>query len=130
MPFNRFILVSLAIVCVCLFLAYLLIKHRMTIFAILIGLLTIGVFQVYLHRSLDSSIQACIDRNCASAGLPLDCPEAKFGCSEWSGLSIFFFYIAGIIQVIIFTVGTGIMAFLASKKKEEAARLAEVPPGS
>jgi hypothetical protein len=111
------ILVSLTIVIICLLVAYLLINRRMTILAVLIGLLTIGIFQIYLHRSLDSSIQACIDRACMSAGLPPDCPEAQFGCTEWSGLSVFFFYVTGMVQVIIFIVGAGIMAFLASRKK-------------
>jgi hypothetical protein len=124
---NQFILVSLAVACICLFLAYLLIKHRKTIFAILTGLVIIGVFQVYLHLSLDSSIRACIDRACTSAGLPPGCPQAEFGCSEWSGLSIFLFYIAGIVQVIIFAIGTGIMIFLASRKESGASRLSDAP---
>jgi hypothetical protein len=116
MLMNQFILVSLAVACISLILAYLLIRRRKTFFALLIGLVIIGAFQVYLHLSLASSIQACIDRACASAGLPPGCHQAEFGCTEWSGLSVFIYYIAGVAQVIVFAIGFGIMAFLASRK--------------
>jgi hypothetical protein len=128
MPMNRFLLVSLAVVCVCLFLAFLLIKRRKTFFAVLIGLVIIGVFQGYLHYSLDSSIQTCIDRACASAGLPPGCPEAEFGCTEWSGLSVFLFYIVGIAQAVIFIVGAGIMALLAARKAGGSSRPPDALP--
>ncbi len=127
MSMNQFILVSLAVACVGLILAYLLIRRRKTIFALLIGLVIIGAFQVYLHLSLESSIQACIDRACTSAGLPLGCHEAEFGCTEWSGVSVFLFYIAGIAQIIVLAVGSGIMAFLASRKNRGASLLSDAP---
>ncbi|KPK95299.1 MAG: hypothetical protein AMJ88_01490 [Anaerolineae bacterium SM23_ 63] len=128
MTMNRFILVSLAIVGICLLLVYLLIKRRKTIFAVLMGLITIGAYQVYLHRSLALSIRACIERACTSIGLPHDCLEAEFGCTEWSGISVFIFILTGIVQVIIFTVGTGIMAFLGARKKGDATHPSEAPP--
>ncbi len=125
----QFLLISILFVGVCLILAYLLIKRRMAIIAILLGLLALGGYQFYLQRSLDSSIQACIERACQSAGLPPDCPEAQFGCTEWSGLSAFVFYITGFAQVIIFTVGAGIMAFLASRQRRDRSSPMDANPG-
>lgn len=117
MSLLQFVLVALAIPGVCLVLAQLLSNRRQTWIAVLIGFVAIGVYQVYLHRSLDASIQSCIERACAAAGLPPDCLEAEFGCTEWSGLSVFLFYVAGIVQSIIFAVGVGIIAFLAARKR-------------
>lgn len=130
MTMNRFILIALAFPVICLILAYLLIKRRKTLYAVLIGLVIIGAFQVYLHRSLALSIQTCIERACTSIDLPPDCPEAEFGCTEWSGLSVFIFIITGIVQVLIFTVGTGILAFLGARKKGDMSQLSEDPPNS
>lgn len=125
MPFYRFILISIAIIGVCLVCAYLLIQRRQLLLAFLFGILLIGLYQVYLHQSLHASLQACIDRACRTAGLPPNCPEAQFGCTEWSGLSVFLFYVTGLIQGAIFIVGAGILAFLAARKGKAVSQTVE-----
>ena len=118
MSFLRFLIVPVIIIGVCLLLSYFLIKRRLTIIAILIGLVTIGVYQIYLHQALDASIQSCIEHACLSASLPPDCPEAQFGCTEWSGLSVFVFYVIGIVQSILFVIGTGVIAFVVARQRK------------
>ena len=106
-------------------LAYLLIRRQKTFLALLAGLVIIAAFQVYLHLSLEFSIQDCLDRVCTSAGLSPGCRIGEFGCTEWSGLSVFLFYAAGIAQAIVLAVGSGIMIFLASRKKRCVPRPSE-----
>lgn len=119
-------LVALALVAGALGLAYLLIKRKRTALAFLVGLPLFAAFQFYLRRALEISIQDCIERVCASGGLPPGCLEAEFGCTEWSGLSVAIFYLTGIAQLVLFWLGTGIIALIAHRRRRARASQPEV----
>ena len=71
---------------------------------IILGLVIIAAMEAFLHFSLHSSIQSCIDRECELVGLPPGCPEREFECTEWSGLSIFVYRVVGIVETVILLV--------------------------
>ena len=94
------ILYTLLCVLVCLLIAGNLIRRSKTALGLALGLLPIGVMEAISHLSLQASIRSCLERACLSAGLPAGCEIAEFGCTEWSGLSVFLFWAALVLYAI------------------------------
>ena len=95
------ILYTLLCVLVCLLIAGSLIRRSKTALGLALGLLPISVMEAIYHLSLQASIRGCLERACLSAGLPAGCEIAEFGCTEWSGLSVFLFWAAALVVYVI-----------------------------
>ena len=96
-----FLLVSLGILALSMGIAIFCLIKRKTALGIILGFLVIVAMEAYLQISLKISIQNYIDRACGAIGLPSGCPEAEFGCTEWSGLSVFVYWVVGFAQTAI-----------------------------
>jgi hypothetical protein len=68
------------------------------------------------HLSLQQSIRRCIDDACASAGLPPGCEIAEFGCTEWSGLSVFVFWAVGAIALVVYLLALVVIAVVRKRR--------------
>jgi len=95
------ILYTLLCVLVCLLIAGTLIRRSKTALGLALGLLPIGVMEAIYHLSLQASIHGCLESACLSAGFPAGCTIAEFGCTEWSGLSVFLFWAAGAAALVL-----------------------------
>jgi hypothetical protein len=112
---------SLAVLGLSLAIAYILMNRSRPWLGIALGLLPIVLFEAILHWQLDASIRACIDHACASAGLEPGCTLAEFGCTEWSGLSRFIFWVAGMADAVLYFVGVMVIAVAQSRRSKNAA---------
>jgi hypothetical protein len=81
-----------------------------------LGLLPIGAMEAAFHLSLQASIRDCLERACLSAGLPAGCDRIEFGCTEWSGLSQFLFWAAGLGALVVYALGFAILAVRESRR--------------
>jgi hypothetical protein len=122
---TQIALTSLLATALAILIAYLFIRRSRVFLGLLLGILPIGLMEVLYHWRLEISLRKCIDSACAAAGLPPGCEMAAFGCTEWSGLTVFVFYLAGLLSLAIYIIGAGAMAILhsASKRKAQAAAL-------
>lgn len=91
---------------------------------IALGLLPIIIMEAAMHGSLDSSIRECFERTCAEIGLAPDSTFADFGCIEWSGVSRFLFWAAGLADAALFAMGA-IVIVLGTRHK---AQVSTEPP--
>jgi hypothetical protein len=119
---TSIVLVSLAVLALSLALARALIWRSKGWLGVIAGLIPIGVMEGAWHWSLDASIRDCMTRACASAGLPPGCVIAEFGCTEWSGLSRFIFWAAGFSVVVLFAVGSVVLAVVHARARPDALR--------
>ena len=110
------ILYTLLCVLVCLLIARTLIRRSKTTLGLALGLLPIGVMEAIYHLSLQASIRGCLKRACLSAGLPAGCTIAEFGCTEWSGLSVFLFWAAGAAALVLYAVGAIILVVAEGRR--------------
>ena len=97
----RFLLFSLGVLVFSIGIAIVCMRRGKTALGILLGLLVIAAAEVYLQVALQASIQNCIDRACEAIGLPPGCSETEFGCGEWSGLSVFIYWVAGFVETVM-----------------------------
>jgi hypothetical protein len=110
-------LIALGVLAVSLVIAGALIARRKAWLGALLGLLPIALMEVGFWLAMNASIKQCIDRACASAGLPPGCEIAQFGCTEWSGLSYFLFIVAGIADVFLYLLGVIAIAIVYSRRR-------------
>jgi hypothetical protein len=111
-PVLQLALAAIVATALSVVIAYLLIRRRNVLLGLVLGLLPIAIMEFAYNWSLDSSIHRCIASACASAGLPPDCTIAEFGCTEWSGMSRFLFFAAGVLSLGVYSVGAGTIAIL------------------
>jgi hypothetical protein len=104
------LVILLVVLVLSLALAIALIRRGETALGFVLGLAPIGLMELIAQGMIRSDIQDCLDRACASAGLPPGCTIAEFGCTEWSSLSIAVFWIIGLIDVVLYLAGLGIYA--------------------
>jgi hypothetical protein len=110
------VLYALLCATVSLLLAQALIRRSHTALGFVLGLLPIGAMEAAFHLSLQASIRDCLERACLSAGLPAGCDRIAFGCTEWSGLSQFLFWAAGLGALVVYALGFAILAVRESRR--------------
>jgi len=110
------ILYTLVCVLVSLVIAGSLIRRSKTALGLALGLLPIGVMEAISHLSLRASTRNCLERACLSAGLPAGCEIAEFGCTEWSGLSVFLFWVAGAAALVLYAIGAIILVVVEGRR--------------
>jgi len=110
------ILYTLLCVLVCLLIAGSLIRRSKTALGLALGLLPISVMEAIYHLSLQASIRGCLERACLSAGLPAGCEIAEFGCTEWSGLSVFLFWAAGAAALALYAIGAIVLVVVEGRR--------------
>ncbi|HMK07740.1 MAG TPA: hypothetical protein VK449_01795 [Anaerolineales bacterium] len=122
----EFVAVVLGVLAASVGLAAIFIRRSRAALGILVGLLPLAALQLISRWSISASVAACVNRACASAGLPPGCNMAAFGCTEWSGLSLALFSIAGIAQLVLYAVCVVIL--LARAPGKGASPTAPPPP--
>ena len=110
------ILYTLLCVLASLLIAGGLIRRSRTVLGLALGILPIAVMEAIFHLTLQSSIHACLERACLSAGLAPGCVIAEFGCTEWSGLSYFMFWAAGAAALVLFAIGATVLIVLEARR--------------
>jgi hypothetical protein len=124
----EFILIFLLVLALSLLIAGLALRKSDAFPAAVLGLLPILIMQVAFRWSTHANVQACLESACASAGLPADCGIAEFGCTEWSGLSLAVFTIAGIAHLILYTIGFVVLVIIRSRRRSSTG--IPRPPGN
>jgi len=94
-------------------------KRNKTILGVILALGIIALVELILQWTVSASIQDCLRRACASAGQPPDCQIAEFGCTEWSGLSRFIYFVVGIVDLMIYIIG-GVILLLRNRWQQNA----------
>jgi hypothetical protein len=117
----EFGLIVLLVLALSLLIAGLALRKTDVLLALVLGLLPLLIMQVAFRWSTNAGIQTCMQSACASAGLPADCNVAEFGCSEWSGLNLAMYTIAGVAQLILFSIGFGVMLIIHARRRSSAA---------
>jgi len=100
-----FILLPLVTLIASLIAANQLLRRNHPVPAFLTGIASAAAVGIYLYGSLQSNIQKCQEAACADLGLPLNCPEARFGCTEWSFMAYEFIIIVALAVLVIFVTG-------------------------
>lgn len=109
--------ILVAVLVLSLAIAIVLIRRGETLLGVVLGLVPIGLMELIAQGMIQSDIQNCLERVCASAGLPPGCHAAEFGCTEWSGLSIAIFWITGLLAVVLYLAGLGVYAAIRAWRK-------------
>jgi hypothetical protein len=122
---TQIVLISLLVTALAILTAYQFIHRSRVFWGLLLGLVPIGLMEIFFHWRLDISLRKCIDSACASAGLPPGCEMAAFGCTEWSGMSVFIFYLAGLLSLALYIIGAGTMAILLIARKRKVGAAAQ-----
>ena len=112
-------LVSFAVLIISLAISWALIHRKRPWIGLLLGILPMVLMEWWMQWSLIESIKGCIARSCGELELPPDCAMAEFGCSEWSGLSAFIFWVAGFMDLALYIVGTGLVAWLYARRRRK-----------
>jgi ABC-type antimicrobial peptide transport system permease subunit len=112
-------LITLGVLVLSIAIAGAFIKRNRSFVGILVGLLPIAAMEICFQWFLYASVQDCIDRACASAGLPPGCDIAEFGCTEWSGLAVFMFYAAGFIAVVLYLLVVIVWAVVPARRRSK-----------
>jgi len=94
-------------------------KRNKTILGVILALGIIALVELILQWTVSASIQDCLRRACASAGQPPDCQIAEFGCTEWSGLSRFIYFVVGIVDLMVYIIG-GVILLLRNRWQQNA----------
>jgi hypothetical protein len=94
-------------------------KRNRTILGVILALGIIALVELILQWTVSASIQDCLRRACASAGQPPDCQIAEFGCTEWSGLSRFIYFVVGIVDLVLCIIG-GVILLLRNRWQQHA----------
>jgi hypothetical protein len=110
-------LIALGVLALSLIIAGALCARRKTWLGVFLGLLPIAVMEVGFWLALGASIQQCIDRACATAGLPPGCEIAQFGCTEWSGLSYFIFIVVGVVDAFLYLLGVIAIVVIYARRR-------------
>jgi hypothetical protein len=95
-----------------LLLAFLAIRRGRNLIGLILGLGVIAALEVYMNWDLQRGIAECIESACESAGLAAPCEIAEFGCTEWKGMALFFFFVIGIVDTVVFLIGATVMIVL------------------
>ena len=94
-------------------------KRNKTILGVILALGIIALVELILQWTVSASIQDCLRRACASAGQPPDCQIAEFGCTEWSGLSRFIYFVVGFVDLVVYIIG-GVILLLRNRWQQNA----------
>ena len=94
-------------------------KRNKTILGVILALGIIALVELILQWTVSASIQDCLRRACASAGQPPECQIAEFGCTEWSGLSRFIYFVVGIVDLMVYIIG-GVILLLRNRWQQNA----------
>jgi len=124
---TEILLIALTTLALSLAIAYAFMTRSKTAAGITLGLLPIVLMETLAQRSLNSSVQQCLDQLCTSAGLPPGCGLVELGCNEWIGLGYALFWLAGIIDFALFILGVIIIAVVISRKKRSSPS-SQIPP--
>ena len=92
----EYTLIIVLVLVLSLAVAGLAIRKAHPVLAVTFGLLPILIMQIAFHWSNYTSLQACLESACESAGLPADCGVSEFGCGEGSGLTAAMLIMTGI----------------------------------
>jgi hypothetical protein len=114
------ILYTLLCVVVSLLLAWSLIRRMKTVPGVILGLVPIAIMEAIFHGTLQFRIHRCLESACRLKGLPADCGLTEFGCTEWSGIAVFMFWAAGLVALVLYGIGSAILA--ARARRESPAR--------
>ncbi|OGO13530.1 MAG: hypothetical protein A2Y93_17230 [Chloroflexi bacterium RBG_13_68_17] len=112
-------LLALGVLVISIVLADRLAQHGRGLLGVILGLLPMAIMEAVFHGSLYASVQRCLDSACASAGLPPGCTIAEFGCTEWSGLSVFLFWAVGFADLVLYMVAL-LVIFVIRRRRETA----------
>jgi hypothetical protein len=100
--------------------AFLLIRWRRPGLGILSGLGLIALVEGLFQASLGWAVNRCIERACAAGGLEPSCEAARFGCTEWSGMSAFIFIMIGIVDAVVFLAGAALLVLRERRRNRPA----------
>lgn len=114
---DLMVLTALGTLVVSLVIAHAFMKRSRAWLGVLLGLLPIGLMVWLGDRSLDASVQRCLDSVCESAGLPPGCGLPEFGCTEWSGLGYALVYLSGVVDLILYALGVIAIALVRRFRK-------------
>ncbi len=114
------LLILLGVLALSLVIAIVVMRRGDGLLGAVLGVLPIVLMEIIAQGKINADIQECLTRVCASAGLPPDCKMAEFGCMEWSGLSIAFFWITGVIDVVLYLIGLAIYAGVRAWRKSSS----------
>jgi hypothetical protein len=114
------ILYTLLCVAVSLLLAWSLIRRKKIVPGVILGLVPIAIMEAIFHGTLQFRIHRCLESACRLKGLPADCGLTEFGCTEWSGIAVFMFWAAGLVALVLYGIGSAILA--ARARRESPAR--------
>jgi len=96
--------------------ASLLIRRKRSALAILSGLGLIALVEGLFQASLQRAVDRCIQRACAAGALEPSCEAARFGCTEWTGMSAFIFLLIGLLDAIVFLAGAIVLILLERRR--------------
>jgi hypothetical protein len=72
--------------------------------------------ELLANWSLNSDPE-CLDQVCISAGLPPGCGLVELGCTEWTGLGYALFWVAGIVDIVVYILGVIAIAIVVYRRK-------------
>ncbi len=121
--------IALGVLAVSIVVAASLVQRGRSGLGAVLGLVPLALMEAVLHGSLQLRIHRCFDSACASAGLPPGCTIAAFGCTEWSGLSVFFFWAVGAAAAVLYLLALLVIILLDRRRKRGETAGAE-PIGS
>ena len=110
-----FILLPLVTLIASLIAADQLLRRNHPVPAFLTGIVSAAAVGIYLYGSLQSNIQKCQETACADLGLPVNCPEALFGCTEWSFIAYEIIIAIVLADLAIFV--TGFIVMVVRRRK-------------
>jgi len=80
-------------------------KRGKTILGVVVSLGLIALVEVFMQYTVTAGIQDCLRSACRFGGTTPDCVISEFGCTEWSGLSRFVYFVAGTVDLVAYLIG-------------------------
>ena len=94
-------------------------RRGKAILGVVVSLGVIALVEIFLQYTVTASIKDCLRSACLSAGQPPDCVIGQFGCTEWSGLSRFVYFVAGSVDLVAYLIGCIVIYLKRRRKKED-----------
>jgi hypothetical protein len=101
----QYILITVLAIALSLAIAGFAFRKTSPILAVTFGVTPLLIMQIAFRVYEYTTLQACINSACESAGLPPNCIGPDFGCREGSGYVLAMLALTGMIQLIIYLLG-------------------------
>jgi hypothetical protein len=112
------ILIAFGILALSLLIAGLLITRYESLLGIMIGLGPIIIMEVWLQSTQLTLSRQFIDIHCMTVDLPPGCTYGKDACAEENGFRAIFFWSAGFIDLILYTIGVVLLCVVHSHSRK------------